>query len=73
LAEIAARHALERNQVAKWKTCSLENAAVIFGGVAISANGNRIPESVGTVGKPAAAPDSLDGVLGKFSTLRRKR
>ena len=74
LTEIAARHALERSQVAKWKTYLVDNAAAIFSVAAIAADGNeRIPGSVGKVGKRPVERDSLDGVLGKFSTLRHKR
>jgi hypothetical protein len=59
---------------ALWKTELLENAASIFGGTAIAADGKeRIRELHEKIGELAVERDFLEGPLGKFPGPSGKR
>ena len=59
---------------ALWKTELLENAASIFGGTAIAADGKeRIRELHEKIGELTVERDFLEGALGKFPGPSGKR
>ena len=74
VAQIAAHHEVHANQVTSWKTELLENAASIFGGNAIAADGKeRIRELHEKIGELTVERDFLEGALGKFPGASGKR
>jgi transposase len=70
IAEIAAHHEVHATQVTAWKTELLENAAAIFGGDVLAADGKeRIRELQAKIGELTMENDFfffLEGALGKF-------
>ena len=74
VAEISAQHQVHPTQVTSWKTQLLENAAAIFGGEALAADGKeRIRELHEKIGELTVERDFLDNALGKFPGLSGKR
>lgn len=74
VAQIAAHHEVQPNQVTMWKTQLLENAAGIFGGHALAVDGKeRIRELHEKIGELTVERDFLQGALGKFPGLSAKR
>jgi transposase-like protein len=74
VAEIAAHHEVHPNHVTTWKSQLLENAAAIFGGNAIAADGKeQIRELREKVGELTMERDFLEGALGKLPGLSGKR
>jgi transposase len=74
VAEIAGHHEVHANQVTSWKTELLQNAASIFGGNAIAADGKeRIRELHEKIGELTVERDFLEGALGKFPGPSGKR
>jgi transposase-like protein len=74
IAQIAAHHEVHPNQVATWKAELLENAATIFGGNVLAADGReRIRELHEKIGELTVERDFLEGALGKFPGLSAKR
>ena len=74
IAQIAAHHEVHPNQVTTWKAELLENAATIFGGNVLTADGReRIRELHEKIGELTVERDFLEGALGKFPGLSAKR
>ena len=65
---------MHATQVTAWKTELLENAATIFGGDVLAADGKeRIRELHEKIGELTVERDFLSGALGKFLGPRGKR
>ena len=74
VAEIAAHHEVHPNQGTSWRAQLLENAAAIFGGNALAADGReRIRELHEKIGELTVERDFLGRALGKFPGLSGKR
>jgi transposase-like protein len=73
VAQIAAHHEVHATQVTAWKTELLENAAAIFGGDVLAADGKeRIRELQAKIGELTMENDFLEGALGKFPRPERQ-
>jgi transposase len=74
VAEIAPHHKVRPNQVTSWKSQLLENAAAIFGGTAVAADGKeQIRELQEKAGELTMERNFLQGALGNFPGLIGKR
>src|ERR1700689_990609 len=74
VAQIAAHHEVHATQLTAWKTELPENAAAIFGGEVLAADGTkRIRELLAKIGQLTIENDSLEGTLGKFRGPSGKR
>lgn len=74
VAEICSHHQIHSTQATSWKSQLLENAAGIFGGNAVAADGReRIRELHEKIGELTVERDFLDNALGKFPGLSGKR